>query len=226
MGKLFIVPMVLYLLGTTIIGRLDTGYPIGYACVVCIIAIVISWLWLQAEKSDRECVRFHWRVLPGVVIGLIGIALWIVLCNLGVEQAVAQYLPKFMRPEARVGYNPFEALPNTGAVVAFIAVRLFGIAIIVPIAEELFWRGFLLRWLIDPEWERVGIGDYTFSSCAIVTAMFTLAHPEWLAAATYCLLINGLLYWKRDLWQCIVAHAVSNAALVAYVLYAGAWELW
>ena len=105
-------------------------------------------------------------------------------------------------------------------------MRLVGIAVLVPIAEELFWRGFLLRWLIDPEWEEIKLGEYTHHSCAIVVLMFTVAHPEWLAAASYCLLINGLLYWKKDLWQCVVAHAVSNLVLAIYVLQTGHWWLW
>lgn len=53
-----------------------------------------------------------------------------------------------------------------------------------------------------------------------------MAHPEWLAAAVYSLLMNGLLYWKKDIWQCIVAHGVSNLLLAVYVLASGNWWLW
>jgi CAAX prenyl protease-like protein len=187
--------------------------------VLTVAISLIVGLWRQ------KSIRPHGRVAAGVLVGLIGIIAWIMLANLHFEQHLTALLPAWLKPEGRVAYNPFEELSGL-AVWIFIAVRLVGIAILVPLAEELFWRGFLLRWLIDPEWEKVPIGEYTFSSCMIVTAMFTLAHPEWLAAAVYCLLINGLLYWKRDLWQCIVAHAVSNLSLAIYVLLTAEWWLW
>jgi membrane protease YdiL (CAAX protease family) len=59
-----------------------------------------------------------------------------------------------------------------------------------------------------------------------VTILFALAHPEWVAALAYCALLNGLLYWRRNLWDCIVAHAVSNLVLGIYVLATGNWMLW
>jgi len=221
-AQAFIIPFVLYLLGTSFIARFgDEWYPVAYSAVVAVTAIT-TFLLLR----NKKIIQPHWRVLPAITVGLVGIALWIAISALGIERAIAEYLPSFLRPEERVGYNPFDELGSGISAWCFIGVRLFGIAVLVPVAEELFWRGFLLRWLIDPDWEKVPVGEYSLSSCAIVTLMFTLAHPEWLAAATYCLLINGLFYWKRDLWLCIVAHAVSNLALAVYVMCVGAWWLW
>lgn len=217
---------MLYLVGTNFVARFEEGYPVAYSCLAVALCLVMVGLWLSLPKEQRSKSKPHLRIWPGIIVGLAGIALWIGLCELDLERSIGQFLPKFLRPGERVGYNPFEELSTVGSAWTFIGFRLLGIALVVPIAEELFWRGFLLRWLIDPEWERVPIGEYTFASCMIVTLMFTLAHPEWLAAATYCLLINGLLYWKRDLWLCIVAHAVSNLALVVYVLNFEQWELW
>src|SRR5262249_30767252 len=101
-----------------------------------------------------------------------------------------------------------------------------GLAVLVPVAEELFWRGFLARWLVNPDWQRQPLGHFTPASFIIVTVLFTLAHPEWLAAAVYCALLNGLLAWKRDLWNCVVAHGVSNLALGVYILTEKDWKLW
>lgn len=221
MTQAHVIPFVLYLFGTSFLARFgDAWYPVLYSSLVLGMLVYMAWLLL-----NKPVLRPHARVLWGVVVGLVGIALWIGLASLHIEEQLAQWLPTWLRPEARVAYNPLEQLSGVQAW-AFIAVRLLGIAVVVPIAEELFWRGFLLRWLIDPEWERVPLGEFTLASCATVTLMFTLAHPEWLAAAVYCLLINGLLYWKKDLWLCVVAHAVSNLALAVYVLATGAWWLW
>jgi CAAX prenyl protease-like protein len=221
-AKAYVIPFVLYLLGTSFIARFgDSGYPLGYSLVVAVVTLSMCWLF-----RGLSLWQFHCRVLPGVLVGSLGILLWIVLSHLHLEARLASYLPSFLQPGERKGFNPFDELSSPMLAWAFVSIRLFGIAVLVPIAEELFWRGFLLRWLIDPEWEKVPIGEYTFSSCAIVTLMFTLAHPEWLAAASYCLLINALLYWRRDLWQCIVAHATSNFVLAMYVLATCNWWLW
>ncbi len=222
MAKVFVAPFVLYLLGTNLIGRFpDSWYPLAYAVVVGVVAIAFGYL-----ARHHRIIEPHWRIGPAIGVGLVGIAIWIGLSELHLEQQLAQFLPGWLAPGERTSYNPFEKLDGPVAVWAFIAVRTLGLAVVVPIAEELFWRGFLLRWLIDPEWEKVSLGDYTFSSFALVTVMFTLAHPEWLAAAIYCALLNALLIWKKDLWLCVVAHGVSNLTLVIYVLAYGAWWLW
>ncbi len=212
----------------------DDGYAIAYSIVVTLLAILIGILAVRAKKeraqdSGKPCsllpFRVHPFVIEGIAAGVIGIAAWIWLSDLQLERRIANYLPSFMQPGERESYNPFETL-SPGVAWAFIAFRIFGIGIVVPVAEELFWRGFLLRWLIDPDWEKLPLGQFSLQSFSVVVLLFTLAHPEWFAAALWCALINGLLYWKRDLWQCIVAHSVSNLLLVAYVLAYDQWYLW
>lgn len=222
MAPAYVIPFILYLLGTSIAGRFEgDAYPYAYGTVVLVVAISAGWL-----LRGKRLIQPHWRIFHGVWVGLLGIVLWIAISELQIEQLLTANFPSWMRPGARVSYNPFEKLESLAAIWTFITVRMIGLAIIVPLAEELFWRGFLLRWTIDPDWEKVPVGEYTLSSCLIVTAMFTAAHPEWIAAAVYCLLLNGLLYWKRDLWLCCVAHGVSNFALAIYVLSVKAWWLW
>lgn len=236
MAKVYVAPFVAYLVGTTFISRFDDAtYPIAYSVLVVLIAIGFFVLLRQERRSQTSAnpsskplplFQMHFRIVEGVIFGVVGIALWIVLCDLKLEERLAAFLPEFLRPEERVSYNPLENFKSEAGKWAFIAFRFFGIAAVVPVAEELFWRGFLLRWVVDPEWESVPLGKFTLGSCVVVTLLFTSAHPEWFAAAVYCLMMNGLLYWRRDLWQCIVAHGVSNALLAAYVLQYKQWHLW
>jgi CAAX prenyl protease-like protein len=220
-----IVPFVVYLLGSSQMSRFSTEqYPIAYAMLALITALTLWW-FLPKENREQLFVC-HGRIGWGVMVGTLGIAYWIAMSHLHLEKWLTQGLPVWLQVSDRASFNPLDDLTTPMAKAGFILVRLTGIAILVPVAEELFWRAFLLRWTIDPEWQRVPLGSYTWQSCLMVTALFTLAHPEWFAAAGYCLLINGLLYWKRDLWQCIIAHAVSNFLLVIYVLLTGHWWLW
>ena len=216
----YVLPFVLYLALSQAVASYPDHYPWLYAAVV--VAVGAGTL---ALLRGRQALRPHRDVWAGVLVGLVGIALWIPLSLANWEQHLAQHLPSWVRP-ARPGYDPFANIAPPAGQWAFIAVRLIGLAVLVPVVEELFWRGFLNRWLIDPDWERVPVGKFTPLSFAVVTLGFTLAHPEWLAAAVYAVLLNGLLYWKRDLWNCVVAHGVSNLVLGVYVLATGKWALW
>ena len=222
MAPAYIVPVVVYLVGTNVVAMFgDEYYPVGYSIVAFLTLVVLLYL-----QSGKNVLRPHFKVGWGIVAGVLGLFIWLFFSHLHLESYITPYLPGPLRPPPRVGYNPFEELSSGLGVWSFIAVRLLGIAVLVPLAEELFWRGFLLRWLIDPEWEKIKLGEFTWESLGIVVLMFALAHPEWFAAAAWCLLINGLLYWKKDLWQCVVAHAVTNLLLAIYVMQTGEWWLW
>jgi CAAX prenyl protease-like protein len=217
----YVVPFVLYLVLTQLPAALPQYYAGLYSAVVVIVgAVTVVLLW------GRGLLQPHRRVLAGVVVGLVGIALWIGLSSLNLERRWIAYLPTSLQPSDRPAFNPFESIPHPVACWAFIGLRLLGLVVLVPVVEELFWRGFLLRWLISADWQRQPLGRFMPFSFVGVTLLFTLAHPEWLAAAVYCALLNGLIYWKRDLWNCVVAHAVSNLVLAIYILTTGNWQLW
>jgi CAAX prenyl protease-like protein len=217
----YILPFALFL-GLT---QLAAAFPEHYAWLYPAMVLGITAVTVPLVSGQR-LLRPHFRVLPGVVVCLVGIVLWIGLCQLNLEATLIALLPDELRPDPRPGFNPFDRIAEPAARWGFIAMRLLGLAVLVPIAEELFWRGFLLRWLSDPNWKERQVGDFTWQAFVLVVLLFTLAHPEWLAAAVYCTLLNGLLYWTRDLWNCVVAHAVTNLLLGIYVLTTGAWQLW
>lgn len=217
----YVLPFALYLLLTQVPLKFPAQYPWLHGICVLLVGLVTIGL-----LRGRGLVRIHGNVLPGVLFGIGGILLWILLCNLQLEALIMDRLPDWLQPEARAAFDPFAEISSPVGRWSFITARILGMAVLVPFAEELFWRGFLLRWIISPDWRQVSIGSYSFKSFAWVVLLFTLAHPEWLAAAVYCSLINLLLYWKRDLWNCIVAHGVSNLLLAIYVMLTGAWQLW
>ena len=217
----FVLPFVLYLGGVSLAAEAGDGYPWAYAAVTVVVGLT-CWTLLRKQPVFRP----HSRLGMPICVGLAGGTLWILLSELKLEQGIWPHLPEWLRGKERVGFNPFEQLATPLAAWSFVAVRVIGIAILVPIAEELFWRGFLLRWLIGDEWQELEIGTSSAKSFWIVTLLFTAVHPEWFAAATYCLLLNLYIGKTKDLWACIVAHGTSNFALVVYVMTTGNWWLW
>jgi CAAX protease family protein len=217
----YVLPFILYLAATQVCATFPQCYAWLYPSLMLLVAAAAAVLLYR-----RRLLRPHWRVVPALLIGLIGIALWIAICRLEWDQVVAGFLPTWLRPPPRTGFDPYTEISDNSARGAFIAARLAGLALLVPVVEELFWRGFLARWLNAPDWQKQPIGRFTPFSFVGVTLLFTLAHPEWLAAAVYCVLLNLLLAWTRDLWSCVVAHGVSNLVLGVYILATGSWELW
>jgi hypothetical protein len=97
----------------------------------------------------------------------------------------------------------------------FIFFRVVGCVAVVPVVEELFWRGWLLRWLGGP------------SAFWIVAVLFASEHgPYWEVGLVAGIAYNWWFLRTKNLADCIVAHAVTNGLLSAYVLWTGHWQYW
>jgi len=148
-----------------------------------------------------------------VAVGLVAIVIWI---------GIDSFYPKFNHA------TPFD--PTTIASVSqrnvFMVFRIVGAVIVVPLMEELFWRAFLIRWLINENFKSVPVGAFTWLSFAVTAGLFGAEHTEWLAGLICGALYNGLYYKRKDVFSCVVAHAVSNAALAVWVLSRGDWKFW
>ena len=109
----------------------------------------------------------------------------------------------------------------------FIVVRVLSSAILVPMLEELFWRGWLMRWLISKDFEKVPLGTYAASAFWIVAFLFASEHgPYWEVGLAAGIVYNWWLVRTRNLADCMLAHGVTNGALAAYVLAAGESQYW
>jgi CAAX prenyl protease-like protein len=218
----YVIPMFAYLALSTVEGYLPAGangqpspvwYPLAYTLKV---AIVAALMW--------AC-RSTWRDLsprpgPGALAMAVALGLLVTVAWVGLDGLY----PKFAVSGARVSFDP-NVLPPA-ARWAFVAVRLLGLVVLVPVFEELFWRSFLIRWLIDDDFQRVPIGRVTPRSAILTAAMFGLVHPEWLPGVLTGLAWAWLLGRTRSLTACVVSHATANLALGLYVLATGDWKFW
>jgi CAAX prenyl protease-like protein len=128
----------------------------------------------------------------------------------------------------RPSFNPLAELANTPAwAYTFLVIRFVGLAIVVPIIEEFFLRGFLMRVVVHENWWAVPFGTLTTAAAIVGTAVPMLMHPaELLAAAVWFSLVTWLMTRTKNIWDCVAAHAVTNLLLGIYVVARGAWHLW
>jgi len=104
--------------------------------------------------------------------------------------------------------------------------RLLGSVLVVPVMEELFFRSWMARWIINPDFSRVKLGAFTWISVIVTTALFSISHFHWLPAIFAGLVFHGYVLWKKRLGDAIVAHGVANLALGVYVLAFRRWDFW
>lgn len=117
------------------------------------------------------------------------------------------------------------AMP-AGWAAAWLAIRVIGAAVTVPVTEELAFRGYLLRRLIRPDFGNVDYRKLTWISFLASSALFGAMHGRWVAGTLAGMLYALAVCRRGKLADAIVAHATTNALIAAYVLATGHWALW
>jgi len=121
--------------------------------------------------------------------------------------------------------NPYTLL-SSGTFTIAIFFRIYGSSVVVPVMEELFWRSFLIRWIDNTDFLSVKIGTFTLRSFVITVLLFGSEHSLWLAGIVAGIIYNMLLYYRKNIFLCIISHSVTNIIISIYVLYSGRWMFW
>jgi CAAX protease family protein len=182
-------------------------YPLKTVAVLA----VLVYFWPRYDELNAMRTVKPRDLLLAVVVGVVVYWLWVRMDWPWATQGPSG------------GYNPLLA-GDLGKVL--VAIRLLGAVIVVPVMEELFWRSFLLRYLISPRFETVPLGTFTVFSFVTTLVLFGLEHHLWLAGMMAGAAYTLLLYGTRQLWPPIIAHAVTNLALGVHVLLTQEWNWW
>ena len=206
-------------------------------------AVFMLWLavdkWIPLANPTREIVRdvvliaailllsrdviprsaAHW--MGSIALGLAVFLLWIAPDALVPGWREHALFQNGITGRLKTSIPPAELTP------LMLVLRTMRAALIVPIVEELFWRGWLPRWLQDTRFERIPLGTYTTFAFLTTAALFALEHgPFWEVGLVCGLLYNWWMRRTRSLGDLMVTHAVTNLALSLYVIATGRWTLW
>lgn len=184
-------------------------YPVK-AIIVALLLLMFLRQYEELRWSDYKNLS---QTLSSLLVGLLVFVLWI---NMDWDFATIG--------ESK-GFNP-TLIESDNVRNGLIFFRMFGAALVVPIMEELFWRSFLLRYIIDANFLAVRIGTYSLASFAFGSLLFGLEHNLVLAGIMAGVAYTLLLYWSKSICQCVLAHAVTNFALGIYVLQTANWQFW
>ncbi len=216
----YAAPYAAYVLIAGIAARLPAG--IGYALRLLVVGGLLAWAWrwyLPLTGARSVAGSTAWGILAGTV----GIPLWVLLV---------------------APFGPPAGIPWSGG---DILLRLAAAVLVVPLAEELLLRGYVLRlalqWLeerrrnpsqafhralFERSLNEPGRLRWSWAAVLISSAAFALGHQpwEWAASLVYGVLMCTLLVGRQDLLSCVVAHGTTNLGLGLYVWWTGSWQYW
>ena len=183
------------------------------------LAVMAAVLYFVARPAlDFDVRQWAGSLLIGVVI----FVLWI-----APDLLFPAYRHSFLFENALLGEARSSMPESARHDVPVLWLRSLRAVIVVPIVEELFWRGWLMRWMIAQDFQRVPLGAYSAQSFWMVALLFASEHGAyWDVGLAAGILFNWWMLRTKSLGDLILAHAVANACLSAYVIAAGKWEYW
>ena len=200
----FLVILAASFLSKAASGHFEWLYPLRFLAA----AIAIWRYWPNLKSLDW---RFSWFA---PIIGTLIFAIWLI--------------PSFWAHNvetSQLGYDLATLSPWERTL--WIAFRVAAAVFTVPIAEELAFRGYLARRLVNREFDTVPFSAVTILSIGLSSVAFGLMHgKQWIVGIVAGLAFAGVMKWKGRLSDAIVAHATSNLLLAIWVLSRGDWSQW
>jgi uncharacterized protein len=162
----------------------------------------------------------HW--LASVALGVAVFVMWI-----APDALIPGWRSHWLFQNSVTGTVKTSIDPTEFANPLTVILRIARAALLVPILEELFWRGWLPRWLVNPDWEQVPLGRYTTFAFIGTAVLFAAEHGPFWEVGLLCGIIYNWWMWRtKSLGDLILVHGVTNLCLSLYVLVTKKWEYW
>jgi exosortase E/protease (VPEID-CTERM system) len=202
----YLMPLLAILALGMLAHALSAGFEFLYPLRLLGAAAV---LWIYRAQYRSLAWGCSWR---GAAVGF---ALFVVWAGLGHYLAVAQPMPDALAAVAAPVRN------------GWIALRVLAAILTVPIAEELAYRGFLMRRFASAEFESLPFNAVRWPALLISSAIFGITHGALWLPGTLAGLAFGLVAIRTNkIGEAVLAHAIANACIAADVLFFDQWQLW
>ena len=212
----YIAPFLIYI-GLLAVERSVPLSPTVLQLIRLVIVSAVIWLISRPFLS--------WR--PSYPLASIGIGIAVFLIWVGPDLAFGyRHHWLFENSLTAPAKSPLD--PALKHNFLFLTVRVLTSVGLVPVLEELFWRGWMMRWLINNhDFLKVPLGRYQPLAFWIVALLFASEHgPYWEVGLAAGIIYNWWLVRTKNLADCMLAHAVTNGVLGFYVISAGQWQYW
>jgi len=205
-----VVPFALFAALTMLQGRFGDN---SQYWIYLLKTLLGGWILWQLKPALPEV---SWKVSwEAVAVGVAVFLAWVGLDG------------RYPLLAARPGtFDPIRSYGAGGFAMAFIAVRIAGSTLVVPPLEEVFYRSFLYRYMIRPNFLDVPLSCFSPVSFLVVALIFGGSHFEWLPGILCGMAYQGLVCRKNRLGDAVTAHAVTNFLLGLWVVFRHAYLFW
>jgi CAAX prenyl protease-like protein len=183
---------------------------------VVVLALLCFFCWPHELSQTPR----HW--LGSVLVGAAVFCIWV-----GPDFLIHGYRDNILFSNRLFGVPHSSLPPDAQRSIWVVAWRTARATLVVPVAEELFWRAWLMRWLIQNDFLSVRLGTYAPLAFFGTALLFASEHgPYWDVGLVTGLIYNLWMIRTRSVADCVVMHAVTNGILSWYVLATGNWQYW
>lgn len=193
--------------------------PQPWESIVRVAVLVAALLGFSRDIIASLRVR---HALPSILLGLAVCALWV-----APDQLFPGWRAHWLFQNSITGTVTNSIPPEEFANPLVVTLRIVRAALLVPLLEEFFWRGWLPRWLVNPDWQRVPLGTFNTMGFVLTAVLFASEHgPFWEVGLLCGLLYNWYMWRTKSLGDLVLVHAVTNAALAGFVLVTKQYAYW
>lgn len=212
----YVFPFAVFLLFLVAASYIPLDQRIEFPLRVLILSAVL-WLF------SRHVIDFRVRNASGsTAIGVLVFIIWV-----GPDVLWPGYRSHWLFQNSLTGTLNSSIGQGVETEFSVLFFRTLRAIVIVPIVEELFWRGWMMRWLVSSNFHKLPLGVYTASSFWITAVLFASEHgPYWEVGLIAGIAYNWWMVRTKSLGDLIYAHAVTNACLCAFILGTKRWEYW
>jgi len=202
----YLVPFLSILAAGMLARAVSNGFETLYVLRFIAALIALRVYWSRLRELDW---RFTWR---GPAIGLSVFVIWIAGARF--------FLHSSPMPQSLLAMSP-------AARALWIGIRVVASVTTVPIAEELAYRGYLMRRIAAEDFEALRFTAVGVVPLLVSAAIFGVTHGAlWLPGIITGVLYAALLVRTGRFGEAVAAHAATNGLVAAYVLLANQWQLW
>jgi exosortase E/protease (VPEID-CTERM system) len=200
----FVSILAVGMLTTAVSADMEWLYPLRFVAAAAV-------LWAYRDRYRTLDWRFTWF---GPAIGILVFALWMAV--------------DFALKSPHTGAMPSALAASPASLrISWIFFRVLAAIVTVPLAEELAFRGFLIRRIVSADFEALPMTTFTWLSLGVSSLAFGMLHGHlWFAGTLAGLLYAWAMLRRGPIGEAVIAHATTNALIAAYVLAFHRWHLW
>ena len=214
----WIGPFAVFILWLALDRFIPLEYPVKELVRDCLLAAAIlgfSWRVVLRRLSRVK----HWTA--SIALGLAVCAIWIAPDTLLPGWRDHVWFQNVVVGRIGTSIPPDELSP------LMLVLRTLRAVVLVPVIEEIFWRGWLPRWLQNSRFDRVLLGNYTPFAFWATALLFAAEHgPFWEVGLICGVAYNWWMRRTRSLADLVLVHGTTNLALSIYVIFTQRWMFW